>query len=187
MARIPYAELNGSEEVSVLSTAIAKDRGGRVPTLYEMLLNSPPVANGWLQLLTAIQQLCHLKSRYREMVIIRVAVDNNAPVEAKGHIPHALKAGMNQAEVDALWDWEKSSLFDEVDRAVLAYTDAMTNDIHVPDETFSEVRKHFNDRQITELTATVASYNLVSRFLVALQVDYNRIPSDFSLSRKQPY
>jgi len=37
---------------------------------------------------------------------------------------------------------------------------------------FAEVSRHFDARGMTELTATIASYNLVSRFLEALQVDH---------------
>lgn len=185
MARIPYAGESKDPETMALARQIAAERGGRVPTLYQMLLNSPPVARGWLNLLTAIQQQCRLKGRYREMVIVRVAVLNGAPVEHKGHVPHALKAGMTEAEVEALSDWKRSDLFDEMDRAMLAYTDSMTKEVRVPDSVFAGVRKHFDDRQLTELTATIGSYNLVSRFLVALQVDHNTIPFDFSLPRKQ--
>lgn len=53
---------------------------------------------------------------------------------------------------------------------MLAYTDAMTRDVYVPDVVFSELRRHFDDRGIVELTATIGTYNLVSRFLVALGI-----------------
>ena len=170
MARITYADENASPEIKALAEQIRAERGGRVGELYLMLLNSPPVCQGWLNLLTAIRQKCKLAARYREIVIIRVAVVNGAEHEKKSHIPHALKAGVSEAQIEALSDWQGSSRFDEVERAVLAYTDSMTRDIRVPDAVFAAVRKHFDEREITELTATVAAYNLVSRFLEALQV-----------------
>ena len=46
----------------------------------------------------------------------------------------------------------------------------MTLDVRVPDSIFTEVKQHFSEKQIVELTATIASYNCVSRFLVALDV-----------------
>ncbi|KAL8747478.1 MAG: hypothetical protein Q9190_000645 [Brigantiaea leucoxantha] len=54
--------------------------------------------------------------------------------------------------------------------AVMAYTDAMTRDIRVPDGIFEGLRVFFTNQQIVEITATVAAYNCVSRFLVALDV-----------------
>jgi alkylhydroperoxidase family enzyme len=56
------------------------------------------------------------------------------------------------------------------ERAVLAYADAMTRSVQVPDAVFQAVRPYFQDRELVELTATIAAYNMVSRFLEALQV-----------------
>jgi alkylhydroperoxidase family enzyme len=47
----------------------------------------------------------------------------------------------------------------------------MTRDVEVPDELFEELRWHFDERGVVELTATIAAYNLVSRFLVALRLE----------------
>ena len=59
---------------------------------------------------------------------------------------------------------------DERHLAALAYTDAMTVSVSVPDAVFANLRRHFNDREIVEVTSTIAAYNCVSRFLVALDV-----------------
>lgn len=58
----------------------------------------------------------------------------------------------------------------ETQWAVLRYADAMTRDVEVKEEVFAEVKKRFNEREVVEITATVAAYNMVSRFLVALDV-----------------
>jgi alkylhydroperoxidase family enzyme len=172
MARIGFGNDDANSEVKALAEQIRRERGG-LGELYRTLLNSPPVARGWLNLLTAIRQQCELPDRYREIVIIRIAVLNGADYEKQSHIPHARKAGMSDAQIEALSDWRNAQAqFDEGDRAVLAYTDAMTKDVQVSDAVFAEVRKRFDDRQLTELTATIAAYNLVSRFLIALQVGH---------------
>jgi alkylhydroperoxidase family enzyme len=102
---------------------------------------------------------------------MRVAILNGAPYEADQHRPIALKEGVTQAQLDALAGWRESDAFDARQRAVLAFTDAMTRDVHVPDEVFAAVRAAFDDRRlIVELTATIAAYNMVSRFLEAMQI-----------------
>lgn len=53
---------------------------------------------------------------------------------------------------------------------LLAYTDAMTLDVQVPDAVFAELKKSFSEREVVEITATISAYNCVSRFLVALDV-----------------
>ncbi len=168
MARLPYADLT-HPEVSPLVEQIVAERGS-VLHLYQMLLQSPPVAQGWLNHLTGIRQRSSLPGDVREMVIMRIALINGAPYEAHQHAPIALKEGMSQAQLDELGDWESSALFGDRDRAVLAYTDAMTRHVQVPDAVFDALRPFFDARQLVELTATIATYNMVSRFLEALQI-----------------
>jgi AhpD family alkylhydroperoxidase len=173
MARIPYADPNQNEEVKALAEQIRKERG-QLHNLYLMLLNSPPVARGWLNLLTAVRQQCKLPGRVRELVIVRIAILNGADYEYDSHIPIALGEGLTQQQLDALRDWDQSKAFDAADSAVLAYTDSMTKDVHVPDEVFDALRPHFDARELTELTATIAAYNLVSRFLEAVKIDHDK-------------
>lgn len=172
MARIPYADENANPEVVALTAQIKSERG-KLHNLYRMLLNSPPVARGWLNLLTAIRQQCKLSGRCRELAIMRIAILNGADYEYDNHVPFALKEGITQAQIDALRDWRKSQAFDAADQAVLAYTDSMTKDVHVPDDVFDALRPHFDARELTELTATIAAYNLVSRFLEAVKIDHD--------------
>ena len=172
MARITYADETADKDIAALATQIRAERDGKIPNIYRMLLNSPPIARGWLNLLTAIRHKSTLAGRYRELVIIRIAVINGADYERDIHVPIARKEGMSDAQIEAIHDWQKATVFDDAERAVLAYTDAMTREVHVPDAVFAAVKQHFDARTITELTATVAAYNLVSRFLEALQIDH---------------
>ena len=172
MARILYADENQNAEIIALTDQIRKERG-QLHNLYRMLLNSPPVARGWLALLTAVRQQCILQGKYREYAILRIAIINKADIEYTSHIPFALKEGIRQEQIDALNAWQDAKVFDDAERAVLAYTDTMTRDVHVPDNIFDPLRPHFNARELTELTVTIATYNLVSRFLEAVQIDHD--------------
>lgn len=168
MARLPYADCN-NENVRDLAQRIIKERGS-ILHLYQMLLHSPSIAEGWLQYLTAIRQKSSLPGALRELVIIRVAQLNNAPYEAEQHAPIALAEGVSQAKLDGLANWNNSPLFDATERATLAYTDSMTQQIQVPDNVFSDVAKLYNAQELVEITATVGAYNMVSRFLEALKI-----------------
>ena len=143
---------------------------GAVLHLYQMLLHSPPVASGWLNYLTAIRQQSTLPGGLRELVIMRIAVLNGAPYEAEQHAPIALREGITQIQLDDLDNWQQSKNYDATQRAVLAYTDAMTQEIHVSPEVFAAVKAVLTERLLVELTATVGAYNMVSRFLEALQI-----------------
>lgn len=169
MARIDYADLDQGA-AAALAKRIAAERGS-VLHLYQMLLHSPPVAEGWLTYLTAIRQKSGLDGALRELVIMRIAHLNRAPYEADQHAPIALAEGLRQDQLDALaLPVTPAGVFDERQSAVLAYADAMTRSVQVPDAVFDAVRQHFDEAGLVELTATIAAYNMVSRFLEALQI-----------------
>lgn len=148
----------------------ARIRGarGRLSPLYQVLLNSPLLAAGWEHLLTVIRQQTSVPPRLRELVILRIAVLNGADYEFEAHVPHALQAGLTQAAIDLLRKGETRG--SETETLVLRYTDAMTRELHIPDALFEQVARHFDDKGLVELTATIAGYNMVSRFLIAMRI-----------------
>ena len=169
MARIADIEEQDHPELAPLIARIRTERG-KLLDLYKILLHSPAVVEGWLSFFTAIRQKTKLAGRYRELAILRVAILNGADYEYQAHLPFALKEGATGEQIAALKAWQLSPLFDATERAVLAYTDTMTKQIQVPDALFAEVQTHFDAQDLVELTATIAGYNLVSRFLEAMQV-----------------
>lgn len=169
MARLPYADLT-QPEISNLVTQIETERGS-VIELYQMLLHSPAIAQGWLNHLTGVRQHSLLAGDLRELIIMRIAILNRAPYEADQHAPIALKEGVTQAQLDALDNWrDAKDIFNEKQRAVLAYTDDMTLNIQVPKDVYDAVDHLFNEQLVVEITATIATYNMVSRFLEALHI-----------------
>jgi alkylhydroperoxidase family enzyme len=113
----------------------------------------------------------------RELAICRVAVVNGALFEWEQHAPLLQEGGLSEEALQVVGD-AKTDFSGEVaekvltreQRAVLEYTDAMTKSVTVPDEVFQELKDCFNEKEVVEITATVAAYNCVSRFLVALDV-----------------
>ncbi len=168
MAHLPYADPDRPELRPLVDRIVAER--GEVLHLYRMLLHSPPLAEGWLGYFTQVRQRLDLDAGLRELVIMEVAHLNRAPYEAEQHVPFALRAGLTQAQLDALPDWQASPDFDARQRAALQLADTMTRDVQVPAALMAEVRAQLDDRQTVELVATIAGYNMVSRFLEALQI-----------------
>ena len=81
---------------------------------------------------------------------------------------------VDQWRGDALADWRVTSLFSERERAALAFTDAMTRHIRVPDDVFADVRRHFDERQIVELSVLIGAYNMHTRVQEALKLDLEK-------------
>lgn len=148
---------------------------GRISPLYQVLLNSPPVAHGWEQMLSAIRNRNSIPADVRELVILRVAVLNRAPYEFEAHVPHALKAGATQSMADAMRavPLAADAPLSLQQRVAVRLADAMTRDIDVPDALWADVRAQFETpQQQLDLVATVAAYNMVSRLLAALRIGH---------------
>lgn len=169
MARLPYADLDQPHLQPIVQRIVAER--GSVLHLYQMLMHSPPLAEGWLGLMTQVRQKLDLGGDLRELVIMRIAHLNGAPYEAEQHAPIALREGLTPAQLDALPAWQDATdTYSALQRDVLRLCDAMTRDVHVPAPLVEAVRAPLGDRQLVELVATIASYNMVSRFLEALQI-----------------
>lgn len=175
MAVIPYqpADLDHPRE---LVAAIRARRRGSLLNLDRMLLHSAPLTAGWNSFLAQVRENLSLAPHLRELVICAVAVLNEAPYEALHHGPEYLKAGGRAEQLDALRrlgrdDWTAQE-FDENEQAVLELTLAMTRDIRVDRNTLERVMQVVDGhRQLVELVGVIAAYNMVSRFLVALDID----------------
>ncbi|MFE7071513.1 carboxymuconolactone decarboxylase family protein [Streptomyces sp. NPDC057620] len=174
MARLP-----GTDGAGDIAERIRERRGGTLRPLDRMLLHSPQVADGWNSLLGAVRQRTTLPADIRELIVLRIAVLNRAPYEWAAHEGDARAAGLDDRHLDALRAEAAATHpdLDERQRRVVAYTDAMTRDVHVPAHVFDAVRAHFDPAELVELTVTAAAYSMVSRFLVALEVELPAAPS----------
>jgi alkylhydroperoxidase family enzyme len=175
MPRMPFVPVDLAEPRDIVDAVRAR-RGGTLSHLDRLLLHSPQLASGWNTFLGAIRTRLSLSPRLREIAMCSVAVLNGAEYEFFHHAPEFLKAGGTQAQVDAMRDVERAStntqLFDDAERATLRLSLEMTRSVTVKDETFALAAKALKSHQaVIELIATIAAYNMVSRFLVALDVE----------------
>ena len=172
MARVPLIAEKEHPELAATVAKLKGARGGRLINVYRLMLHSPGLANAWFELNQAVRYGTEIDGQCREIAVIRIAILNKVEYVQRAHGPaYALKEGLTPDQVNALADWRPSALFSAPQRALLAYVDAMTRDIEVPEAVFQEVRKHFTERQTVELTMLIGAYNMLTRFLQALKVD----------------
>jgi len=87
-------------------------------------------------------------------------------------VPIAEREGVPAIKIDALRRPKIDPAFDAREKLVLRLTDAMTRNIEVPDKLMATLQTQYDGQQLVELVATIAAYNMVSRFLVALHVGH---------------
>ena len=172
MARVPLLQQRDHPELAEPMEKYSAGRRGRLLNIYRMLLHSPALAESWFNHSNAVRWKTRLDGRLREIVIIRLGHLVKCDYVLRQHVPSlALADGLTREECDALADWRASPFFSARERAVLAYADTMTREVTVPDAVFAEVKRHFDDREIVELTVLIGTYNMNARVLVALNLD----------------
>ena len=157
-----------------LTEAILKRRGGKYINLDLALLWSEPLARGWNAYVGAVRRDFKVDARLKEIAICVVARLTGANYEFIHHWPEYVKAGGNDAlrgKVDDPAAAMHDTAFNADERLAMRYAAAMTRDIRVPAALFDEIRRRFTETEVVELTAAIATYNMVARILVALEVN----------------
>lgn len=165
MARLDYLDPEGE-----IADEIRARRGGTLRPLDQLLLHSPPLAAGWNAMLGAVRRESTLPDDLRELVVLRVAALNGASYEWDAHAPIARAAGVTEEQLEEVRSGEGGSL-PERSRLVVDFTTALTLKCRVPQPLFDAARDALGERGVVELSITVGAYNMVSRFLTALDVD----------------
>lgn len=107
----------------------------------------------------------------RSLVTVRVSQINHCPFCVDINSATLMKRGVPAEKVAALSQWRESPLFDECERAVLEYAEAITrSETDVETAMVERLRRWFDDDGIVELTGLVAFQNMSSKFNSALDV-----------------
>lgn len=163
-------------EPEALVTAIRNRRGGRLLNLDRMLLHSPAFAQGWNSFLGTVRNQLSVSPKLRELAICLVAVINKADYELIQHAPEFIKAGGTDAQLAGLRDFQRQKdyelLFDETECTVIDLTCEMTSRVEVAPPVMQKMKNCLpNEQHLTEIIGVIATYNMVSRYLVALGIE----------------
>jgi len=175
--RIPDWTPEQAPRDPALLDAVLKRRGGKLLKLDLALLWSAPLARAWNVFLGAVRRELALDGRLREIAICTVARVTGADYEFEHHWPEYVRAGGDNRLRHRIMDPDSAATdtaFSDDERLAIRYAITMTRDVQVPDQLFRLVRQRFPTTELVELTAAIASYNMVARFLVALQVQDER-------------
>lgn len=118
----------------------------------------------------------------RSLVTVRVSQINWCRFCVDINSATLAKRSGSMEKVEKLAQWRESDLFDEKEKVVLEYTEAVTySDQQVTDELIERLKGFFGDNTIVELTGLIAFQNLSSKFNSALDVPsqgFCKLPHD---------
>jgi 4-carboxymuconolactone decarboxylase len=171
MARVKLLEKDQADPIITEMFQKLENNKSPIINLYKAVGNSPKVGRNFIRLGNAVLNPEILDPRLRELAILRVGNLLRSEYEFTKHVVIGQNTGVTMEQINDLSNWKSSKNFSDIERAVLQYTDEMTLDVKVSDETFAGLKRFFDDAAIVKLTITIGYYGMVSRILVALQIE----------------
>jgi AhpD family alkylhydroperoxidase len=161
MARLQPATPHGVDLVRRLAYASARRMYGSALEPTEIVAHHRPLLLGYGAISIASQRYAKsVETRLKELAMLRAAQLIGCEWCLDFGSMLARKAGAPEEQLRGLSRWRESEHFDERERLVLEYAEAMTRTpVDVSDELFERLRGHFDERQIVELTMTIALEN----------------------------
>lgn len=114
---------------------------------------------------------CGLESAVIELVKTRASQINGCAYCINMHTRDARKGGETEQRLYLLNAWREAHCYSARERAALAWTEALTGiaDTHVDDALFQQVREHFDETELTNLTLLVTQINSWNRLAIAFR------------------
>jgi alkylhydroperoxidase family enzyme len=106
----------------------------------------------------------------RELTIFRTAQIVGSEYEMNQHTPMMKMCGFSNEQIAQVATWQSSKLFDDKQRALLAYVEQTAHGGEVDDPTYASVEKFFTPQEIVEITFTVGYYYGTGLFAKALKI-----------------
>jgi AhpD family alkylhydroperoxidase len=112
-----------------------------------------------------------VEPRLLHLVKLRASQINGCAFCIDMHVKEALDDGEDPQRLHLLSAWRESPLYNERERALLAWTEALTllPQTAAPDADYGRLREHFSEAEIVNLTAAIGMINLWNRWAVGFR------------------
>jgi len=127
---------------------------------------------------------CGLEESLLTLMALRASQINGCAYCLDMHWKDLRAIGESEQRLYALNAWRESPFYSDRERAALAWTEALTliTEGHVPDEVYEEVRQHFNNKELSDLTLAVVSINGWNRLNIAARI----VPGSYQPAKPHP-
>lgn len=129
---------------------------------FRAMAHRPEVLKNFPPLYTAIVGPGSVARRVKVLVYLTCSYANTCPFCIASNLPGARKAGITEEEIRAV-ETENNGAFPPAEQAAIAYARELTKTAHAKTTT-GELRAHYTDEQIVEITLVVGMANLNNRF-----------------------
>lgn len=112
-----------------------------------------------------------LEPRLIHLIKLRASQINGCAYCIDMHVKEARHSGLSEQWIHLICAWRESPIYDARERAVLAWTEALTNlaQTGAPDADFEPLREHFDEAEITKITMAIGVINVWNRVAVGFR------------------
>src|SRR5579864_6986552 len=137
---------------------------------------SPQAVQAMLGLEKYVRQ-SGLETSLLDLIKLRASQINGCAYCIDMHSKDARASGESEQRLYALDAWRETPFYSDREPAALEWTEAVTlvNATHVPDEVYESVRKHFNEKELMDLTLAVVAINGWNR----LAISFRAVPGTY--------
>ncbi len=154
---------------------------GFVPNSLFTMARRPEILRAFSELITQIWNTGTLPKALKPLVGIMASVAAGCRYCQAHEAVDASERGVNEEKIAAIWDFERSPLFDEGERAALRFArDASLVPNEVTPSHFAELRRHWDDGQIVEILAVVGLFGFLNRWNDSMATDLEETPFDLA-------
>ncbi len=137
-------------------------------------MNYAKAAPGVMKAMDALETYladCGIEPALQDLVKLRASQINGCAYCVDMHSLDARAGGETEQRLYALPVWQETPFFSERERAALLWTEQLTliSLDHVPDAVYEQVRPHFTDEELANLTLVIATINAWNRFGISFR------------------
>jgi len=158
-----------------------------VPNSLFTMARRPEILAAFSELITQIWRTGTLPTYLKPLIGIVSSVAAGCRYCQAHEAVDAKMRGVDEEKIAAIWDFERSSLYDDAERSALRFArDASLVPNEVTPASFEELRRHWDDGQIVEILAVVGLFGFLNRWNDTMATDLEEIPAAFAADRYGP-
>jgi len=129
-------------------------------------------ARGVYEAMLGLEKYLHqsgLDEKLLDLIKLRVSQINGCAYCIDMHWKDLRAFGETEQRLYGLDAWEESPYYTDQERAALAWAEAVTNirETHAPDHLYENAGKHFNEKELADLTLAIAAINSWNRLAIS--------------------
>ena len=112
-----------------------------------------------------------LERRFIHLIKLRASIINHCAYCVDMHVKESRRDGHSEQWINLVSAWEESPIYDEKERALLTWVDAVTRvaDTHVPDSAYETLKAQFTEEEMMKISVAIGTINVWNRLCVGFR------------------